>query len=149
MSTLIERMREVMASKEWTTPQQVAEVAGVSRSAAAQWLGQGSKIIHTIGNQQAAENLERETGFCALWIAKGIGPKYVADQRAGRISLERHVPDQSRAIGLAEPSTSNLSPPWPLKKSTAERIRALTPAQQRRADDAFDVILKGFEAEGK
>lgn len=39
--------------------------------------------------------------------------------------------------------------PWPLKKSTPERIRALTPAQLRRADDAIDVILKGFEAEGK
>ncbi len=127
MSTLIERLREVMASKEWTTPQQLADVAGVTRSAAAQWLGQGSKIIHTIGSQRAAENLERETGYCALWIAKGDGPKFVVGQ-----ARESAVP-----YG------------WPLKKSTPERIRALTPAQQRRADDAIDVILKGFEAEGK
>lgn len=77
MSTLIERMNEVMASKGWDNPQQVADVADVTRSAAAQWIGQGSKIIHTIGKMQAAENLERETGFKALWIAKGIGPKYV------------------------------------------------------------------------
>mgnify|MGYP001072585416 FL=1 len=37
--------------------------------------------------------------------------------------------------------------PWPLKKSTAERIRALTPAQLRQVDDALDVMLRGFEAE--
>lgn len=36
---------------------------------------------------------------------------------------------------------------WPLKKSTPERVHALSPAQQRRADDAIDVILKGFESE--
>lgn len=146
MSTLIERMREVMASKKWTTPQEVAKVAGVSRSAAAQWLGQGSKIIHTIGNQEAAENLEKETGFCALWIAKGTGPKYVAEQR-----YPARDPDHSHHV-LAEPTSPpyiTASPLWPLKKSTVERIRALTPAQQRIADDAFDVILKGFEAEGK
>lgn len=77
MSTLIERLKEVMAVKGWDNPQQIATVAGVSRSAAAQWLGQGSKIIHTIGNMQAAENLERATGFKALWIAKGDGPKHV------------------------------------------------------------------------
>lgn len=136
-----------MASKGWTTPQQVAKIADVSRSAAAQWLGQGSKIIHTIGNQQAAENLERETGFCALWIAKGIGPKYVADQRAGQISPERRIPDQRRTTGLAETAmTYDAIPPWPLKKSTPERIRALAPAQQRQVDDALDVMLRGFEA---
>lgn len=38
---------------------------------------------------------------------------------------------------------------WPLKKSSIERIQALTPAQQRRVDEALDVILKGFEAEEK
>lgn len=38
---------------------------------------------------------------------------------------------------------------WPLKKSTPNRIRTLSPAQQRRADDALDAILKGLEAEGK
>lgn len=70
-------MKEVMAHKGWTTPQQVADVAGVSRSAAAQWLGQGSKIIHSIGNMEAAERLERDTGFAALWIAKGVGPKRI------------------------------------------------------------------------
>lgn len=77
MSTLIERLEEVMASKGWSSPQQIADVAGVTRSAAAQWLGQGSKIIKTIGKMQAAERLEQETGYRALWIAKGEGPKFV------------------------------------------------------------------------
>lgn len=86
MSTLIERLTKVMAFKGWNSPQQLADVAGVTRSAAAQWLGQGSKIIHTIGNMQAAENLEQETGFSALWIAKGIGVERVENtnpQRTG------------------------------------------------------------------
>lgn len=48
------------------------------------------------------------------------------------------------------PAAARLSaPPWPLKKSTAERIQALTPAQQRQVDDALDVMLRGFEADGK
>lgn len=129
-----------MASKGWTTAQEVADVAGVSRSAAAQWLGQGSKIIHTIGKQQAAENLEKSTGFCALWIAKGIGPKYVTQQRYG-------IPNQNRdAFRLGE---SPAEQPWPLKKSTPERIHALAPTQQKKLDDVIDAVLKGFEAEGK
>lgn len=57
--------------------QAMSGVAGVSRSAVAQWRGQGSKIIHSIGNMQAAEKLERATGCAALWIAKGEGPKHV------------------------------------------------------------------------
>lgn len=150
MSTLIERIREVMTSMDWTTPQQVAAVAGVSRSAAAQWLGQGSKIIHTIGNQQAAENLEKETGFCALWIAKGVGPKHVAEQHSGRSGSEYYTEERRHFVSVMEPSPDyNTTLPWPLKKSTAERIRALTPAQLRQVDDALHVMLRGFEAEGK
>ena len=75
MSTLKDRITEVMKSQGWDTPQQVANVAGVSRSAAAQWLGQGSKIINSIGNIEAAERLARHTGYNAYWIAKGEGPK--------------------------------------------------------------------------
>jgi hypothetical protein len=121
------------------------------------------------------ENLEilvQEAGSAdALARASGVSPEYISqirnraidkktgkarnlgNQAARRLEDGMGKPlgwmDTSHALGIAEPATSNLSPPWPLKKSTAERIRALTPAQQRRADDAFDVILKGFEAEGK
>lgn len=44
---------------------------------------------------------------------------------------------------------AEIGPGWPLKKSTPNRIRTLSAAQQRRADDALDAILKGLEAEGK
>ncbi len=37
--------------------------------------------------------------------------------------------------------------PWPLKKATPERFYALTPAQAKQADVAFDAILRGYEAE--
>ena len=43
-----------------------------------QWLGRGSKTIHSIGKTQAAERLEAASGYAALWLAKGIGPKYAA-----------------------------------------------------------------------
>lgn len=104
MSTLIERLKEVMAAKGWNTPQQLADVSGVSRSAAAQWLGQGSKIIHSIGNMEAAENLERETGYRALWIAKGQGPKFVSHGEAEDALREdeRQLLTAYRALGKKE-----------------------------------------------
>lgn len=108
MSTLIERLKEVMAAKGWDNAQQVAEVAGVTRSAAAQWLGQGSKIIHSIGNMQAAENLEQATGFKALWIAKGTGPKHASLKN----EVERGWPlpsiDESKVRALNERQCAQL-----------------------------------------
>lgn len=41
------------------------------------------------------------------------------------------------------------TPTWPLKKATPDRFYALTPAQAKQADIAFDAILRGFEAERK
>lgn len=76
MSTLDERIREFMMATSWDEAR-IAAVAGVSRSAVAQWLGKGSKIIKTIGNLEAALMLERESGFSALWLARGKGPKKV------------------------------------------------------------------------
>ncbi len=43
-----------------------------------QWLGHGSKTIHTIGKLEAAEALARAAGVHALWLAKGIGPRIPA-----------------------------------------------------------------------
>ena len=36
-----------------------------------------TKVIKTIGKLEAAIYIERESGYSALWIAKGIGPKRV------------------------------------------------------------------------
>lgn len=74
MSTLIERLQEVMQTKNWNQAD-VVKASGQSSSVVSQWLGNGSKLIHTIGKMEAAEALANASGFNALWIAKGIGPK--------------------------------------------------------------------------
>lgn len=74
MTTLKERMEEFASETGWDVGR-IAHTAGVSSSAVSQWFGKGSKLIRTIGNIEAAMNLERATGFSALWLAKGQGPK--------------------------------------------------------------------------
>lgn len=112
MSTLTERLKEVMASRGWSTDQQVADIAGVSRSAVAQWLGKGSKMIHTIGNMEAAENLERETGYAALWIAKGVGPK---------------------RSSMGKPP----EPEWPLRSVNQDKLRSLSSTHLAQIEGAI------------
>jgi DNA-binding transcriptional regulator YdaS (Cro superfamily) len=56
---------------------EIAKIAGVSSSAVSQWTGQGGVKIKTIGNVGAAIRLERMTGFSALWLAEGNGPKKI------------------------------------------------------------------------
>lgn len=75
MSKLKDRIEELMATMKWE-PSDVVKIAGVSSSAVSQWRGKGSKIIHSIGDIKAAEKLEAASGFNALWIAKGEGPKF-------------------------------------------------------------------------
>ncbi|WP_322997160.1 hypothetical protein [Castellaniella sp.] len=84
MSTLKERIEELQGATGWDDAR-TAVAAGVTRSAVSQWVGKGSKLIHTIGDLEAALNLERESGYSALWIAKGKGSK-MADAR--RIKAE-------------------------------------------------------------
>lgn len=73
--TLQERMAEVMGAMNWEHAD-VMRVSGQSSSVVSQWLGKGSKIIKTIGKMEAAEAIERESGYSALWVAKGLGPKF-------------------------------------------------------------------------
>lgn len=83
MSALKDRIEELQKKTGWNDTQ-MARAAGVSRSAVAQWAGKGSKIIHAITDVEVALNLERETGYSALWIAKGLGPKMAQE----RVSAE-------------------------------------------------------------
>lgn len=72
---------------------QQADLKRVSRqtnSVVSQWLGKGSKLIKSIGKMEAAENIEQASGYAALWIAKGVGPKRVT---AGPLSA-RESPAQ-------------------------------------------------------
>lgn len=75
MSTLQERLEEVMAAKGWKHADLV-RVSRQSSSVVSQWLGKGSKAIKTIGKLEAALYIERESGYSALWLAKEMGPKF-------------------------------------------------------------------------
>jgi hypothetical protein len=75
VSTLIERLQIVMAAKGWKHGDLVS-ITGMSSSVVSQWLGHGSKTIKTIGKMEAALKLQAASGFSALWIAKGAGPRH-------------------------------------------------------------------------
>lgn len=104
MSALKERIEELQAKTGWNDTQ-MAKAAGVSRSAVAQWAGKGSKLIHAITDVEVALNLERETGYSALWIAKGVGPKHAAQ----RVSADF----------------------WPFETIDEQKVRALDPQRER------------------
>lgn len=76
MSTLQERLEEVMAATGWDH-QALMRVSRQSSSVVSQWLGKSTKLIKTIGKLEAAIYIERASGFSALWVAKGMGPKMV------------------------------------------------------------------------
>ena len=75
MATLQQRLEEVMKAKNWEHAD-LMRVSGQSSSVVSQWLGKGSKDIKEIGKLEAAIYLERASGYSALWIAKGLGPKH-------------------------------------------------------------------------
>jgi len=81
MSDLQSRLAEVMAVMSWEHSDLV-RVSRQSSSVVSQWLGKGSKVIKTIGKLEAAIYIERESGFSALWVAKGLGPKRVTGSNA-------------------------------------------------------------------
>lgn len=89
--TLKERLEEVMQAKGWAYADLVRE-SGESRSVVSQWLGHGSKLIKSIGKMEAAERLEAASGYSALWIAKGGGPKMATSppHRPTAIKLENN-----------------------------------------------------------
>lgn len=65
-----------MAAKTWSVGK-VASVGGVSSSAVSQWLGRGgAKSSKSIGDFEVALRLQKESGYSAMWLAKGKGPKH-------------------------------------------------------------------------
>lgn len=74
-------MVELMTATGWSVGQ-IASIADVTSSAVSQWVGNGKgKQSKSIGNIAAAMKLEKESGFSALWLAQGKGPK-LADKAA-------------------------------------------------------------------
>lgn len=104
MSALKDRIEELQSRTGWNDTQ-MAKAAGVSRSAVAQWAGKGSKLIKEIADVEVALNLEKETGYSALWIAKGIGPR-MAEQRMS-------------------------SEFWPFSTLDEQKVRCLDPHKER------------------
>lgn len=97
MSTLEDRLNEVMAAMRWGRGDLV-RVSQQSSSVVSQWLGKSTKPIKTIGKLEAAIRIERASGYAALWIAKGIGPK--------RAALERFAQSNEPAGRYGPPSIS-------------------------------------------
>jgi len=97
MSTLQERMQELMAESGWSVGE-IATIADVSSSAVSQWVN-GPTISIKL---EPAIRLERESGYSALWLANGKGPKKAAftspqTEAAGDDVLEPEYAGKSRA----------------------------------------------------
>lgn len=97
MNTLQERIAEVMSTMSWEHGD-LMRVSGQSSAVVSQWRGTGNgKQTKTIGKLEAAQAIERESGFCALWVAKGMGPK----------RLMNWTPPQHAAAGVIVPSVAH------------------------------------------
>ena len=68
---LKERVVEVMSAMGWT-PKEFMRKAKISPSVMSQWK---SGEILSIGKVDTALRLQQETGFAAIWLAVGTGPK--------------------------------------------------------------------------
>lgn len=75
MSTPQDRITEMMDTMKWSVTE-VAGVAGVTPSAVSQWLGNG-KTTGRISSVKTAMRLQMASGFSAMWLADGEGPKMV------------------------------------------------------------------------
>lgn len=153
MSALTDRLTELMAAMGWQH-QDLMHASRQSSSVVSQWLGKGSKEIKSIGKMEAAIYLERASGFSALWIAKGIGPKRVAQPKFAAIAqatgaMESTPPPYTAAellermsMLLATVPTSNRSAVgdvlrgWAIDAGAEDRIPALlallAPLEKRR-----------------
>lgn len=128
MSTLIERLTELMEAMNWDQPALMRE-SKQSSSVVSQWMGKGSKQIKTIGKMEAAIYLERASGFSALWIAKGMGPKRVPST----------VPAAQPLHPLGEPETA----PYGML-DLLERLGMLLAAVPSTNRAAFADVLRGW-----
>jgi transcriptional regulator with XRE-family HTH domain len=128
MSTLVERLHELMRAMKWTQ-KDLVRITKQSNSVVSQWLGGSSKVIKSIGKLEAALYLERESGYSALWIAKGMGAK---------------MADRPPVYRVEEPKRPALDPDAELLLQMGALL-ARVPARHRRA---FGEALRGWAEEG-
>jgi len=132
MSSLEERLREIMAAKGWER-RDLVRVTGQSSSVVSQWLGRGSKTIHTIQKIEAALALEKESGFAAAWIAKGLGPKRAAE-----------APDHGSAAWVAREPVAPFAGSSPL--GVPEIVSALAGILDRLDTDRQGAVARALQA---
>lgn len=119
MSTLQERLAEVMRARGWEHADLV-RISGQSSSVVSQWRGKSSKIIKRIGRMDAAMRIEAASGYSALWLATGEGPKFIAGERGPNYS--------------------------PVPAGWHERFAALRPEEREMLIAAVESMLGTFEA---
>ena len=95
MSTLKDRIQELMRASG-LDEKAIAKAAGVTPSAVYQWLGHGSKPIKSIGDIEAATKLMWATGYSALWISKGKGPKHNQENSNQPHTAGHHASEPSK-----------------------------------------------------
>lgn len=71
MSTLKERLEELMLEYDLKTQQQLADFAGVSKGLVGQWFSGQTGL----GRKPLLE-FEKKTNYSTIWLAGGIGSKY-------------------------------------------------------------------------
>lgn len=125
-------------------------VTGQSSSVVSQWLGKGSKLIKSIGKMEAAEAIERESGYSALWVAKGLGPKFRihvpanADLRLGDRGLEVIVPPPATIAASLSSLGERLAKADPETRLAVAGLLAQyakDPDQGRRIAQAIQTLL--------
>lgn len=116
-------------------------------------IGPGGVYSSNVSASAASDGITRST-FDRARKGDRLGASAIAidklDGIAGAFGLEvwqLFVPgiEANTPPNLGE--VGNPAANWSLKKSTAARVRALSPQQQKKLDDMVDAVLKGFEAE--
>lgn len=118
-----------MAAMAWDY-KDLVRVSGQSQSVVSQWLGRGSKDIKTIGKLEAAIAIARESGYSALWLAKGIGAKKAT---VGHPSVHR---------------VEESGPTWATPEKVLEHLGRLLAAAPKERRRAIADNLSGWAMEG-
>jgi len=110
----------------------IARICGITASAVRQWLGQADPPTQRIGSLKAALKLQDATGFHALWLAEGEGPRKVPTVPA---------PKTAEVI--------RIEPEWPFELVPRDRYFGLPPGERFVAQDAMLTKIEELEQRRK
>lgn len=149
---LQDRMAELMRHTGWTVAD-MARIAKVTSSAVSQWCGHGDgKRSKSIGKIEAAMRLSEKSGFSALWLAKGSGPKHLDTQPHHEVESERmpsHAGGEIVQNGAANDKEIPHSMPYsaPNLKSAILLMGSLVGALDKRSRKLVAVLLNDLTEE--